>query len=557
MTTDEQLDERISEWLEAEAPGQMPDRVYRTTFERTRKGRQHLGWRALLRRTRMTRLAAAFGATAVLAIAVLAFGMYVDQPGIASRPSPTPKASPTPAASPSVEPSAPSDPLWPQSSLEEVRAAQQLADAGDPAYTWQRFVDGHQVAQNHPCPGAGNGCWSPARSDGGVEIFTRFLEDVLGWEAFSWDEAFAHPEGLDDGDVVFVRCAPGLANPRYPTDPERPDCAPTIDELQYETVKIHVAQPDRQGPTGIWVVTGWEMIEPAKQTAPPSDAEINALLDAFLQARIDGKEAEGFVDFAENDPLATERVDPGIPLLYATSTGAAYERSAFEVVDGPVWPEGLMRVKVRLFAERGATVVEQVFSLQRDEAGGLRLVYDSGGDPTTENGQPVPVKYRFLEGAVTYRAAYPLEPSQDGREWDRLAIRGLLPYDDAPRRILVFLADPRPIGSGCAGGPAAADAEELARSIRSDPDFEATAQVAVTIGGRSALQIDGVAAFATSCGVRFYPAGGTRARVYLLDLPGGSEARVLAIAIVTDGDSFDTVLEWAAPIVDSIEFHSP
>jgi hypothetical protein len=558
MTTDEQLDERISEWLEAEAPGRMPDRVLRATFERTRKSRQHLGWQALLARARVTRRATAFGATAVLAVAVLGAGMYVSRPGIASRPSPTPEASPTLAASPSVEPSAPPDPLWPQSSLEEVRTAQKLADAGDPAYTWQRFVDGHQVAQNHPCSGTGNRCWSPARSDGGVAVFTRFLEDVLGWEAFSWDEAFAHPEGLEDGDVVFVRCAPGSANPLYPTDPERPDCAPTIDELRYETVKIHVAQPDRQGPTGIWVVTGWEMIEPAEQTAPPSDAEIGALLDAFLQARIDGKDAEGFVDFAENDPLASERVDRGIPLLYATSTGAAFERSAFEVVDGPVWPEGQMWVKVRFLAEGGATVVEQVFSLQRDQAGGLRLVYDPAGDPTTENGQPVPVKYGFLDGAVTYRAAYPLEPSQDGyRQWDRLAIEGLLPDDDAPRRILTFLADPRPIGTGCAGTPGAADAEELARSIRSDPDFEATAQVAVTIGGRSAVQIDGVAAFATSCGVRLYPAGGTRARVYLLDLPGGSQARVLAIAIVTDRDSFEPVLESAAPIMDSIEFHSP
>jgi hypothetical protein len=29
------------------------------------------------------------------------------------------------------------------------------------------------------------------------------------------------------------------------------------------------------------------------------------------------------------------------------------------------------------------------------------------------------------------------------------------------------------------------------------------------------------------------------------------------IAISADADSFATVLEWAAPIVDSIEFHAP
>ena len=50
--------------------------------------------------------------------------------------------------------------------------------------------------------------------------------------------------------------------------------------------------------------------------------------------------------------------------------------------------------------------------------------------------------------------------------------------------------------------------------------------------------------------------GADRARLYLLDLPAGSKARGLAIATVTDEDSFNTVLGFAAPIVDSIEFHT-
>ena len=165
---------------------------------------------------------------------------------------------------------------------------------------------------------------------------------------------------------------------------------------------------------------------------------------------------------------------------------------------------------------------------------------------------------------MTYRATYPLEPSQDGfDDRDRLAIDGLLPDDDAPRRVLVFLADPRPIGPGCVKGPAPADAEALARSIRSDPDFEATAPVAVTIGGIPALQMDVVLAPGARSllvvGARHVlvePAppearpvrlGRDRARLYLLDLPGGSEARVLAIAIITDEDSFETVLEFGGP----------
>ena len=57
--------------------------------------------------------------------------------------------------------------------------------------------------------------------------------------------------------------------------------------------------------------------------------------------------------------------------------------------------------------------------------------------------EPVPAEYGFLDGVVTYRAADPLAPSQDGYgDEDRLAIVGLLPDDDAPRRVLLMLADP-------------------------------------------------------------------------------------------------------------------
>jgi len=163
-----------------------------------------------------------------------------------------------------------------------------------------------------------------------------------------------------------------------------------------------------------------------------------------------------------------------------------------------VWPSGWMRFEVRLFAKNGETVVEQLFSLERGGAGRLRLVYDfqptgpAGPVPaTTENGKAVPVEYGFLDGEVTYRAAYPFEPSLDA--WDRgpnrTAIVGLR-FHKRILRLLLFLADPRPIGPGCEEAPAPADAEALARSIRTDPDLEATAPVAVTIGGAPALQID-------------------------------------------------------------------
>ncbi len=150
-------------------------------------------------------------------------------------------------------------PLWPQMSLEAVRQAQELADAGDPRYPWQVDPDRWlEPAQHHPFD---------------TEFFAHFLENMLGWEGFRWVEGMAHPDGLDPGDVVFVRCAPGEADPPlYQSDRDLRGCAPTIDGLRYERVKINVAQLARQGPNGIWVVTGWAMIEPAVENTSPSDA---------------------------------------------------------------------------------------------------------------------------------------------------------------------------------------------------------------------------------------------------------------------------------------------
>ena len=85
-----------------------------------------------------------------------------------------------------------------------------------------------------------------------------------------------------------------------------------------------------------------------------------------------------------------------VPLLYGTTTGAPYERSELELVSGPSWPYGAMEFKVRLFADGGQTVVEQLIS--SDQGGPLGLW--SRVTDTTENGQSVAVPYGFFDGEV-------------------------------------------------------------------------------------------------------------------------------------------------------------
>lgn len=106
MPTDRQLEQTISRWLEGEAPMQLPDRVLRATFERTRKTKQQASWQALLRRLQVNRIFAALaGVAAVVVIALVAVGLYFNQPpGIGGGPA-TPTQAPSPTAQPTPEPS--------------------------------------------------------------------------------------------------------------------------------------------------------------------------------------------------------------------------------------------------------------------------------------------------------------------------------------------------------------------------------------------------------------------------------------------------------------------
>lgn len=445
--------------------------------------------------------------------------------------------------------------MWPQSTLDEVRAAQELADAGHPGYAWQ--VDA-QLA-------SGDG-WSHLARPGRVELVDRFLRDELGWEEYLFSVwQGTDGDGASDGvhrGSVFLRCAPGRTNPLYP----RETCAPTLDDLRFETVSIDIAQLDRRGPDGIWVVSDWRMMAPFTQTDPDvAEADATALLDEFLAARVAGGGAEGYVAVTGGEShLALDEV----PLLYASSAGAPYERFEVEHVSGPRWPYGEMEFRVRLFADGGETVVEQPISFH--EAGG-RLRPMSDATETTEDGRPVVVPYEFFDGEVVVSADAPWEANV----W---TVSGLSLGDNSSDELVQFTRDPLPAAANCTQGLAVADGAALAQAILSDPNLESTAPVAVTVGGASGLQMDITQApAATTCpdagfGLALVLTKPTevisrfadsvllgphdRMRLYLIDLPEGSVGRVLAVAVTADETRFDEVAEAAAPIIESIEFHT-
>jgi hypothetical protein len=184
---------------------------------------------------------------------------------------------------------------------------------------------------------------------------------------------------------------------------------------------------------------------------------------------------------------------------------------------------------------------------------------------TTVSEQPAAEPFSPLEGEVTLYAAPPWDWSCCFGPWH-------LDLDRNVREQLYVVTDPRPVETSCRKGPAPADAQALARSILSDPDLEATGPVSARVGGVGALSMDVVAASAasvcdywnaplvvTSTGVEQSWASvalksGRRMRLYLVDLPEGMSARILAIAIVAPEQSFEHVVEAAQPIVDSFTF---
>jgi hypothetical protein len=178
-----------------------------------------------------------------------------------------------------------------------------------------------------------------------------------------------------------------------------------------------------------------------------------------------------------------------------------------------------------------------------------------------------PEPYSILDGEVTFGVARPWYGFFDYGP-DTIAL-----VHPERKGDFAVLPDPLPVETGCRQGPAPGDAEELARSIRSDPDLEATEPVAMSVGGIEALQMEVTSApEASVCETYGQPqvltaddhswmglglGRGDRVRLYLLDLPGGSSAQILTIAFVASEARFETVLEEAGAILDSFEFHAP
>jgi hypothetical protein len=555
MARKELFDDSVSRWLEETAPPRIPERVLRATFERTRTSRQQAGWRALLGRLTMPKLLPALGSAAVIVVvAALALNFYANQQSGIGTASPTPTAtSPAPTAAASAEPTAPTvfRGMWPQSTDEDVRRAQELADAGDPNYTWQVS----------PALSADLEGWPEYLTEPGAPIVERFLSEVLGWDAYMIhaEQAFKDVGG-DDGSIrglVFLRCVAGEPNPLYPAE----RCAPTIDDLRFETVSIDLLQPERRGPDGIWVVSS-SVISPAPFAQVDSrvaQAEAEAQLEEFLQARVDGEGADGLASVPPFHGLAD------IPLLYATTDGSTYERYEFELVAGPNWPDAEMAYEIRLYADGGNTVVEQFI----DVDGG-----SFSHDPrrTTENGQPVPVTFEFFDGQVSINAPYPWDYEGDLAHWWRLS-----PENESfssPERIEPVAALV-PVGEGCALGATPADAEALARAIESDPDLEASTPMPVTLGGNAGLSMDvSVARETSDCDAysaslvlthevtpgnrrELEIANGNRMRLFLFDSPEGSSLGVVGLAVQGPESRFEDLLDEIAPILESFELRAP
>ena len=273
-----------------------------------------------------------------------------------------------------------------------------------------------------------------------------------------------------------------------------------------------------------------------EQVAPPPDAWHVEVLEAFLGARVAGEGAERLVGGGSRDNR--------VPLLYATTSGAAYERFEIERVQDP---DGTAVYDVWLFTA-GGTVVQQRF--------GVRSTAGYGG-PTLEDGHAVLLPFSILDGEVSFGVASTWEVESLGDTHMAFVHR----FGSSS---IVIAAEPLAVGGACGTVPAPANAEELARFISADSRHEVTEPVPVRIAGIDGLQIDvavsgpqhnqSLCGFEESGTLTSVQSGGTRMRLFLVDHPGPS-TEVITFAVMTTADEFEDAIAEFAAIIDSVEFH--
>ena len=397
---------------------------------------------------------------------------------------------------------------------------------------------------------------------------TRSSRQNLGWRALLWRMHLNRFVFQLGGAVVVVAAALALGlsvnNPRA-------------------GIGTRASMVPSATPTGA-------ALPSVEATAGPSpEPRVTELLNSFIQTRIAGEGAQQYLAVPEAE----------VPLLYATTSGAPYERGEFEQMRPIEWPRGSQAFEVRLFG--GDSVVEQLFFFTPEPRpmglGYLRGAFGSDLAPTTEDGQPVAQAWNAFDGEVTLQVAHPWV----GWRWEddpyleeQWGIH-LLPDGPVPPRVdpelssasIILKADPVLGGADCQTGPGYADAAELAFHIGHYPGVEATAPVAVSAGTTTGVMFDVVIAARTPItvpvdgegrvcdpqilgllidtgasafvhdGVLTTAASGERMRLYLFDVPEGLSMRTLAFAITASKSDFERAVEAAAPVADTIQFHAP
>ena len=188
MNTLNDRDAVIGAWLE-DGPATLPSETRQAISVGIRavsRRRPGVGGRFVFDRIGLQGLSATMGGTAAIVVtAALGLTLFANLPGGVGAEHPSPDA-------------ATSGAMWPQSSLDEVREAQELADAGDPRYTWQ--VD----------PDLRSGFGQPSDD---TEIVARFLRQEMGWADFRFmpipEDGFGNGASYNN---AYIRCAAGATS---------------------------------------------------------------------------------------------------------------------------------------------------------------------------------------------------------------------------------------------------------------------------------------------------------------------------------------------------------